>query len=142
MGAPADEQAPAPAPARRYTCSNSGGADPLVRAGPPGPALQALTNTSTGPTRASAADQGVRPTLHSWDPRSSECARLQPYNLDRPVTARELNQPSAAADPAAHLPMSVLIINVDAVELRGHRRVRCVRAHLGARPGGQMQHDG
>jgi hypothetical protein len=38
------------------------GADPLVRAGPPGPAA-GVTADSTGPTRASAADQGVRPTI-------------------------------------------------------------------------------
>jgi hypothetical protein len=37
------------------------GADPLVRAGPPGPALQ-VSSILTRPTRASAVDQGVRPT--------------------------------------------------------------------------------
>ena len=38
------------------------GADPLVRAGPPGPALRASIEFISKPTRASAADQGVRPT--------------------------------------------------------------------------------
>jgi hypothetical protein len=37
-------------------------ADPLVRAGPPGPALRGFVDFSSRPTRASAADQGVRPT--------------------------------------------------------------------------------
>jgi hypothetical protein len=37
-------------------------ADPLVRAGPPGPALRGFIDFSSRPTRASAADQGVRPT--------------------------------------------------------------------------------
>src|SRR5260370_23981572 len=48
--------------------SNACGADPLVRAGPPGPALyqgdQSHT-TARRPTRASAADQRVRPTVNS-----------------------------------------------------------------------------
>jgi hypothetical protein len=35
---------------------------PLVRAGPPGPALRGFIDFSSTPTRASAADQGVRPT--------------------------------------------------------------------------------
>jgi hypothetical protein len=38
------------------------GADPLVRAGPPGPALRGFIDFRSRPTRASAADQGVRPT--------------------------------------------------------------------------------
>ena len=37
-------------------------ADPLVRAGPPGPALRGFIDFSSAPTGASAADQGVRPT--------------------------------------------------------------------------------
>ncbi len=43
---------------------HSGGADPLVRAGPPGPALP-----DSEPTRASAADLGVRPTSPLLDAR-------------------------------------------------------------------------
>jgi hypothetical protein len=43
------------------------GADPLVRAGPPGPALRGFVDFSSRPTRASAADQGVRPTLTSTE---------------------------------------------------------------------------
>jgi hypothetical protein len=42
-----------------------GGADPLVRAGPPGPALSPTKSDPCNdrkPTRASAADPGVRPT--------------------------------------------------------------------------------
>jgi hypothetical protein len=38
------------------------GADPLVRAGPPGPALRGFVVFASWPTRASAADQRVRPT--------------------------------------------------------------------------------
>src|ERR1022692_1297525 len=41
--------------------SSASGADPLVRAGPPGPALESGIDTTSRPTRASAADQGVRP---------------------------------------------------------------------------------
>jgi hypothetical protein len=43
--------------------------------------------------------------------------RLQPHNLDRSVAARQLNQPSAAADPSIHLSMPVLVIDVQSVEL-------------------------
>ena len=50
---------------RTLTASLHGGADPLVRAGPPGPAsfprireLATLDKPASGP----AADQGVRPT--------------------------------------------------------------------------------
>jgi hypothetical protein len=53
-----------------------GGADSLVRAGPPGPALalkdQGLA-TSDKPTRGPTADQGVRPTTHA-DGRCEENA--------------------------------------------------------------------
>ena len=45
------------------------GADPLVRAGPPGPALRGFIDFSSRPTRASAADQGVRPTCSSMEPK-------------------------------------------------------------------------
>jgi hypothetical protein len=40
-------------------------ADPLVRAGPPGPASSNSVLTPTRPTGASAADQGVRPTIRA-----------------------------------------------------------------------------
>jgi ATP-binding cassette subfamily B protein len=43
-----------------FNLARNSGADPLVRAGPPGPALP-----GSKPTRASAADQGVRPTSPS-----------------------------------------------------------------------------
>src|SRR5580700_5342379 len=79
---------------------------------------------------AAKPDEGVRPT------------RLQPHNLNRPITARQLNQPSTAADPPAHLTASVLVIDVYAVEFRRYRRMRCVRAYLRAGPARQMQHDG
>src|ERR1035441_5819093 len=53
----------------------NGGADPLVRAGPPGPVPSSIdkfhkewTITSNRPTWAWAADQGVRPTWH-WSIR-------------------------------------------------------------------------
>jgi TonB family protein len=48
-----------------------GGADPQVRAGPPGPALRARNCVHRDrPTRASAADQGVRPTVSPGAPPS------------------------------------------------------------------------
>jgi hypothetical protein len=47
------------------------GADPLVRAGPPGPALQLFINITSKPARASAAVQEDRPTKNaiqkSWE---------------------------------------------------------------------------
>src|ERR1700690_2249201 len=49
-------------------CGLECGADPLVRSGPPGPACSlmiSLIGTTNGPTWASAADQGVRPTAKS-----------------------------------------------------------------------------
>ena len=42
-----------------------GRGEPLVRAGPPGPALYLRTSALAKPTWASAADQGVRPTLRA-----------------------------------------------------------------------------
>jgi hypothetical protein len=54
----------------------NGGADPLVRAGPLDPLPQALTNTSSRPTWASAADQGVRTTLH-WSIRDRAFSTLR-----------------------------------------------------------------
>src|ERR1017187_5404600 len=45
-----------------------GGADPLVRAGPPGPALgcqNQLLGASVWPARGPAADGGVRPTIYA-----------------------------------------------------------------------------
>jgi hypothetical protein len=41
---------------------NTNGADLLVRAGPRGPAVRDDVECISKPTRASAADQGVRPT--------------------------------------------------------------------------------
>ena len=57
---------------RRPFCTNCG-ADPLVRAGPPGPAFRQRNQHHPHcgePTGASAADRGVRPTINA------DCAAL------------------------------------------------------------------
>jgi type VI secretion system protein ImpK len=49
--------------------AGNGGADPLVRAGPPGPALLSKNQVIAvleKPARGPAADQGVRPTMPAW----------------------------------------------------------------------------
>src|SRR5271169_5122295 len=63
------------------TCINCG-ADPLVRAGPPGPALpqrNQLDLSASKPARGPAADQGVRPTnlcfSRSGSAAGRECLR-------------------------------------------------------------------
>ena len=51
-----------------------GGADPLVRAGPPGPALLSKNQASAAlgkPARGPAADRGVRPTTAENNSRES-----------------------------------------------------------------------
>ena len=61
-----------------------GGADPQVRAGPPGPALRNAVLIPNRQTRGSVADQGVRPTFCFRFYRPARSARVQ-VEHGRPV---------------------------------------------------------
>ena len=64
---------------------------------PQDPLSQALTNTSSRPTWASAADQGVRPTLHSsiqdkvFSTVRTRHARMRTLQSDSPVDGKHLS---------------------------------------------------
>jgi hypothetical protein len=88
------------------TCESggNGGADPLVRAGPPGPALLSKNQVIAPldkPARGPAADQGVRPTICPGARRWEKYVALGAFAC-QPLFTLTYSQPRGPGVAGAH----------------------------------------
>src|ERR1035437_4689448 len=87
----------------KWECRGIGGADPQVRAGPPGPSLRSqnrLLAAGVWPARGPVADRGVRPTIYA---RARQTGKVSGIGL-KPAPPSTLPDDKLAAGGACGIP--------------------------------------